>query len=875
MSAPARSIDAGLTAATRARRGIRYGDMALVLMLASGFAGLGYQVVWTQQCASWLGHESAGVLAVVAAFFGGCAIGALATGRRIERSARPLLWYASSEAVIAGWGVALHFAMPLFGRWVPDLIGVQPAPAWQWTVSFVATFLLLLPATAAMGATVPAIERVAASLDRPGRSIAAWYAANTGGAVLGVLATAFWLVPTFGLSRTALICSALNLLCCTTSLAALPHRSAVVVRPKPPGMRDRTTLLRLATTGFLGIGYEVVVVRVLSQVAEDTVYTFALLLAVYLAGTAIGAALHRRGSAARAGRDPTDRLSSLLAIACLAGTAGLWGADAIRGSWLGFFGSGLAATIGVEAALAVVAFGLPTIAMGALFSRLCMRASDAGVGFGTALGINALAAAPAPLVFGVVLMPSVGPKLALLAIVAGYLAVVGRSAWRRPLTWIPAVLVAAMAILAPPLAFIDVPDGGSLVSYRDGIMASVGVTEDADGIARLFIDNRQQEGSSATLFVDARQALLPLLLHPAPRRALFLGLGTGMTASSAAEDPSVEVDAVELLPEVIAASRHFTRAFDDGHPNPRLHLIAADARRYVRAASRRYDVIVADNYHPARSGSAALYTVEHFGAIRDRLEDDGLFCQWLPLHQLDLATLRSIVGSFVNVYPHGWAMLASNSLGTPVIGLVARRDDGRFDRAVLHERIVRGDLPRPAAFGIDDEFALLGSFVAGPAALTRFATNAVVNTDDRPIVAYRAPRITYAPTSLPMDRLVDFLGEVGITPDELLVAGSDPTWSARLARYWIARDRFIEAGRGVTPVTDVRAMLSRVGQPLFAVLRTSPDFRPAYDPLLKMATALAQTDTSGARALLEELARLQPSRPEAVQALLALDHRAH
>ena len=213
-------------------------------------------------------------------------------------------------------------------------------------------------------------------------------------------------------------------------------------------------------------------------------------------------------------------------------------------------------------------------------------------------------------------------------------------------SWLAVVL--AVAVLTPPLAFIEVPEGGRVLSYREGAMAAVSVVEDAEGVARLRINNRQQEGSSATLLTDARQALLPLLLHPQPRRALFLGLGTGVTASSAAEDPTLQVDVAELLPEVIQASAHFTQGFTAGSPNPRLHAVAADARRFVRVASVRYDVIVSDNFHPARSGSGALYTVEHFQAVRDRLTPEGLFCQWLPLHQLDLDTLRSIVRSFQN-----------------------------------------------------------------------------------------------------------------------------------------------------------------------------------------------------------------------------------
>jgi spermidine synthase len=393
------------------------------------------------------------------------------------------------------------------------------------------------------------------------------------------------------------------------------------------------------------------------------------------------------------------------------------------------------------------------------------------------------------------------------------------------------------------------------------------VVEDADGVSRLRIDNRQQEGSSASLLADARQALLPLLLHGAPRRALFLGLGTGVTASSAAADPALQVDAVELLPEVIEASAHFTQAFAGGVPNPRLHLISADARRFVRTGNTPYDVIVSDNFHPARSGSGALYTVEHFEAVKARLAADGVFCQWLPLHQLDLGTLRSIVRSFIAVYPGASAMLATNSLETPVLGLVARADAGRFALGALRTRLATATLPqRLADFGIADEFALLGGFVAGPRALARFADGAALNTDDRPVVAYAAPRITYAPDSLPRDRLLALLRELNVDPAEIVDAGPETTWPPRLAAYWTARDRFVAAGRGVRGTNDAHAMLVQVREPLLAVLRISPEFRPAYDPLLRMATALARTDPPAANALLTELMLAQPARPEAAQA---------
>src|SRR6185295_1840580 len=191
---------------------------AIALMTASGFAALGYQIVWTEQSALWLGHETAAVLAVVAAFFGGIAAGALAFSARIDRSAHPVRWYAACEAVIGLWGLALIFLMPRVSNVLLDVIGAQPTPLRHGLVVFGATFLLLLPAAAAMGATLPAMERIVGGLRAEGAPIAVLYASNTLGAVLGVLASALVLVPMWGLAWTAVACVVANLFCAGAAL---------------------------------------------------------------------------------------------------------------------------------------------------------------------------------------------------------------------------------------------------------------------------------------------------------------------------------------------------------------------------------------------------------------------------------------------------------------------------------------------------------------------------------------------------------------------------------------------------------------------------------------------------------------------------------
>jgi len=865
--------------------------LACALMVASGFAGLAYQIVWTQQSTSWLGHESAAVLAVVAAFFGGLALGALTLGSRIDRSARPARWYAASEIMIGVWSLALVALLDPASKALLTVLGPQPAAAWHWFVAFFGTLLLLLPATMAMGATLPAMDRVLASTSSRTISISALYAANTAGAVIGVIAAAFWLVPQLGLAHSALVCAILNFACAAAAIRLQrkgnigTSTSSVPQMPPPADLGRRLdgrsdvvesspVLPLLAATGLLGIGYEVLVVRALSQVAENTVYTFALLLAVYLIGTTLGAAIHARWLVT--GR-PRGRLRSglmqTLAATCLLGTVLLAGADDVKNGLLVALGPSVSSALIGEAAIAALAFLLPTIVMGALFSHLSTCARDSGISFGHAIGINTLGAAVAPLLFGVVLLPLLGVKLTLILVSAGYLLLVAHDAWAQPGQWAMVAATAACVALAPHLFNVRIPPGGKLVNHIEGVMASVSVIEDASGVATLHINNRQQEGSSATLLADARQALLPILLHPSSKHALFLGLGTGLTASSATLQPTLEVDAVELVPEVIAASSYFASSYAPAADLRRMHMMSADARRFVRTSKQHYDVIVADNFHPARSGSASLYTVEHFASVRERLTDDGLFCQWLPLHQLDLDTLRSIVRSYLEVFPQGSALLATYGLDTPTIGLISHRNGKHFSIEQVRARLAGAHAHEIEDFGITDDLALLGNFIAGPHALAKFAGTAPLNTDDRPVVAYRAPSITYSPVSTPRDRLLELLHEMDIAPSELLTEGDaavEADWNARLSAYWAARNRFIEAGRNVRPTSDVHEMLAQVREPLLATLHVSPDFRPAYDPLLLMATALGRTDREAARSLLQELQAIQPSRQEAADALQVL-----
>lgn len=824
-------------------------------MFASGAAGLVWQIIWTARLGLVLGHEVVGVLSLMAAFFGGIAAGALLLGRRIETSLFPARWYAGMELLIAIWAMLVAILSPSLLPLVSSWMGEAPSAAWHWTVAFCVPFITLLPATMAMGATLPAMERLVRHAATPW--VGPLYAINTAGAMVGLLLGVFLFLPHLGLFATSIVFAAVNAACAVGAWRAWGRlevaSSEAVLQPMESGVSGAQGLHastsgvtgKLFLTGFLGIGYEVIAVRVLSQVTENTVYTYAVLLAVFLLGTAWGAGWLRRLQASpTTATEQTDRGLARLVVALLIGAVALWFSDRLTALPLQWFGRSATAALAGEALAGLAVMLLPAIAMGALFTGLCQQALASRLSLGWAVGVNTVGAALAPVVLGMLVLPMVGARITLLVVLAGYLALRSRQSWTHAFGWTVASVLLLVGFFSGPLRFVDVPPGGRVLSYREGVMAAVSVVEDADGVARLHINNRIQEGTSASGQVETRLAQLPLLLHPAPHAALFLGYGTGYTANAAALDPNLQVQAVELLPEVIDAAGIF--ALKSGAPSSAwpVKTVAADARRFVQSSADQYDVIVADLFHPARSGAGSLYTVEHFAAVKSRLKPGGLFCQWLALHQMDIETLRSIVAAYVQVYPNAVAILASNSLDTPVVGLISRPEQPAWQIESVRARM---SMATPEVVNalrlarLDDEFAVLGSMVAGPQALKQFVSGATVNTDDRPVVTHRAPWVSYSAHEAPRDRLAALMQRLVPRADDILNAPKGPA-AARLQAYWLARTKYLAFGMSVRPDADPRVMLNQLRQPLLDIVAMSADFHPATEPLLALAEAVREAD---------------------------------
>ena len=832
----------------------------------SGICGLAYQVIWSRMFTSGLGHEMPAILAVVAAFFGGLAAGAWLLDRPVSCSQRPGRWYVLLEMVIGLWGLSSVWLVPRVDALVSGLIGLDPSPWRHWLIAFAFPFVTLLPATLAMGATLPAMERFVAPLVQDGRCVGALYAANTLGAVAGVLLSTFVVVPDFGFSQSGVVFACLNLCCAAlvfiidarSRRAPVAHRSPAITAAASPRFG-----LTLFATGLLGIGFEVLGVRLLARVLENTVYTFAITLVVYLLGTALGAAFQQWRFRSVKSSARLSRLLGGLSTSCVLGAWMLTQAPEVYESLRSKWGDSPSAVAMSEMIVAAMVFGLPTLFMGATFSHLVQSAKKERGGVGRALALNTLGSATAPAVFGVVLLPCVGAKWSLVLVVLGYgLLLPRRIGWG----WLGAVVAVGLSLPLPAnLRLVRPPPVSRLVEFREGVMDSVAVIEHADGNRTLLLNNRFAMGGTGSVVAERRHAQLPLLLHPHPRRALFLGLGTAITFAAAGAHPDLEADGVELVPEVVEAMRQFKPYNDFTTDGVRLRVHVADARRFVRVTDARYDVIVADLFHPARDGAGTLYTREHFQTVRSRLAAGGLFCQWLPLHQLDDEMLRVITRTFLEVFPSTRAWLLRFNVDTPVIGLIGTLGPAIYSAGWFGRRIgssALGESLKPLA--LTDDYQLFGCLIAGADGLRDFCEGARINTDDRPVVVFGAPRFTYQRTATSYGRLFALLDRHAADPRELIQGGGaeEEKFRRELSDFIAARDIYL---RALVIETEGR-MTDAVGDYVESA-RRSPHFSTGYARCLTIAAQFSKSDRPKARALLERLIEAQPERPVARQLL--------
>ncbi len=733
------------------------------LFFASGALALVYEVVWQRQFALVLGSAAPATVAVLAAYFAGLGLGSLTLGRWASRWRRPLLVYAVLEAAI---GLGALLVTPLIGVFEEVYLGMlgggSTAAGGIMAARLMVAFAAIFVPTFCMGGTLPVLsEWVDRGQKQLGVTAGALYVANTTGAALGAIAVPFWLMPPLGLQGTVWAAAAANgglalvawrlssrarILDTSSHMEQAKARPAIETGNMKRGLARGVWLLA-GISGVATFALQVLWNRAFAQVHENSMHSFAVIVALVILALAAGAQVARM--ALKRGVAP----SRLIAVAWTAA-----GVAIVAGPWLFFrWTDGLAYLSGGDgwggqmrdllwlgAGICFIPMALLGVGLPALMEQAGRDAVDSsGRVLGRLFAVNVLGSVTGALAAGFLLPAWLGLWGALIWVGALMAAVAVGWGGRGAIRWmVPLVAVVGAWLLQtiePPRVRVAIDRGERLLALAEGAHGVVSVVE-REGSRRLKLNNHYALGGTAATGDERMQAHLPLLLHAQPRSVAFLGLGTGVTAGGAMFHPLERVTAVEIVPEAIAAAReHFAQANAGLMDDARVRVLADDARHFLRATDERFDVIVGDLVVPWRAGEGALLTLEQFEAARDALADGGVFCQWLPLFQLSEMETEILLRTFLSVFPEAEIWRGDFSPTEPAIALVGR-NGGKNETLPGTERVAPMT-PDPANPHLAAPGAVWMHYVGAVTRADLPASEERVNSENRPWVELLGPRL--------------------------------------------------------------------------------------------------------------------------------------
>lgn len=728
------------------------------IFFLSGSAALLFESLWFRQAGLAFGNSVWASALVLSSFMAGIALGNGLAARYGGRVGRPVRLYALLELAVAVTGVGLVFLLPaLAGLLAPVFRPFFDFGAALQSLRFMISFsLLLIPATA-MGATLPLL--VKALTREPGdfgRVLGLLYGWNTLGGVMGAVVGELVLVSALGVRVTGFVAASLNLLAAAGAVLVLRRRR--VVPESDPGTPPRLggRPLRLLTAAFLAgailLALEVVWFRFLSLFISGTSRSFAMMLAVVLAGIGAGSLV---GAAWLKRRPDPERAAFAVALAA--------GALAILA--YAQFGLVLQYHPGLHSnqILDLLRLSVPLMfpvafASGVLFPLLGTALNEAvGVSVRSA-GLltlaNTMGAAIGPLIAGFAMLSLIGMELSVFALALGYGAValfalgVPRSRNLGRVAWMAVIAFVLLAALFPVgrmearyLGLIRERAASTdevLVAYREGPTETIQYSQSelaGEPFYHRLITNGHSMSSSK---MRARRymrifAQLPAALHPGIENALLISYGLGTTAQTLTQIPGLQtLDIVDISRDVLEMS-DIVYPDPADHPlrDPRASVHIEDGRYFLQVTPKRFDLITAEPPPLRVSRTVYLYTEEYFRLVYDRLKENGMVSYWLPVFQLSLEETSSIVNAFCAVFDDcslwngallNWTLIGSRGPMLPV-----QEDDleALWRDEVFVAGVKDSGLDRPAQVGalfMGDE-GYLRDFAAGTPALR----------DDRPL----------------------------------------------------------------------------------------------------------------------------------------------
>ena len=769
----------------------RFLPVLVLLFVGSGCAALIYEIVWFQLLQLVIGSSAVSLGVLLGTFMGGMCLGSLLLSRVVSAREHPLRVYALLEIGIGVLGIIVLVLVPLVGRLYASIGGHGPVSI---MIRGIVGAICLLPPTLLMGATLPAIARWVETSPRGVSWLGFFYGGNIAGAVFGCLLAGFYLLRVHDMVVATLVAAAINFIVGGLGLwlaRRTEHRAVGVTVTPVPGTAAATAsvssnatptaplrapgataaYITIALSGATALAAEVIWARLLSLMLGATVYTFSIILAVFLVGLGIGSSV---GSWLAGGivrpRVALGVCQLMVAIAVawaafmLATVLPHWPVNPslTTSPWI---------TFQLDITRTVWAILPSALLWGASFplalATIAARGQDPARLVGEVYAANTVGAILGAVGGSLVLVGSLGTQgaqrlIVILAVISALLMFIpmmfpGRAddagARERPrLGTLGIVGVTAATLIALLLAkgVPSVPPG--LVAYGrflptwtqqpsylfvgEGMNSSVVVSDWGNGVRNFHVSGKI-EASTEPQDMRLQRLLghLPALAHPNPKSVLIVGFGAGVTAGTFVLHPSIEriviCEIEPLIPEVVG--QYFGPQNYEVLRDPRVEVIYDDARHYILTTDEKFDIITSDPIHPWVKGAATLYTKEYFDLVKRHLNPGGVVTQWVPLYESTPAVVKSEVATFVGAFPNAtvWGN-TNNGQGYDTV-LLGQEGPLRIDVDALQARLARPEYLRVteslSEVGFVSPLDLLATYAGAGPELAPWLADAEINRD--------------------------------------------------------------------------------------------------------------------------------------------------
>lgn len=788
------------------------------MIFFSGVAGLVYQVLWMRQLGLLFGNTAHAAAATLAVFFAGLAAGSWFWGKRVSIKSNTLQIYAFLEAGICISALLYFGIIYLFHMIYPFFFQLLGAGVMLFLIKCLLAVVLVFPPAFFMGGTIPVIgQYLIKKQESFGTTSAMIYAINTLGAALGAFVAVFVLVPHLGFNLTCVTAIGISFVIALLALllsryketepipVAVEEAAASLATPEPQKSEKkknvkkgkgkkkrkkkkvteesvekevenrelkRPAIIILAFfSGFYVLALEVLWTRMLAQIHENSVYSFAMVLVIVLLCLSMGALLAAFIANIKV-------ISPRISMALLLFASGVVLAFS-PSLFIKLTGNlSLLPTNYTFIEYFIKLFTLsfssiapPCLLLGTVFPFL-MKSEEAfathpGRSIGYLSAFNTVGSILGSLFCGFVLLRFLGMWWTVQIIAASYIVLAIIIPARFNIIMVifrlagVAFLILIFTWLNPSglnVIGIDTARGTKkIIKTWETSDCTVAVIETSQGNKRIIINSNYILGSSGALEEQEFQSRVPLLLFPQTESIFFLGMGTGISTGAALDKkigPAVKrVVSCELVPEVVTASKLYMaggtgdKDYTNGlFKDDRVEIVVDDGRHYLMATKEKFDMINADLFLPYRSGAGSLYSRENFVNAKKRLTKDGVFVQWLPLFQMTDYEFGVITRTMLSVFDQVTMWQIKFIAGNEIVAMIGHNSkkpihSANIDISEYKSMVIAGknwqDAGQLPIYITKGTVPLLycGNVTASEKLFEKYP----INTDNRPLIEYESP----------------------------------------------------------------------------------------------------------------------------------------